>query len=306
MRRREALLLGLATLAPRPGHAASPALILAEVAPGIRVRQGAIAEATRANRDGIANIGCIIGDESVAVVDPGGSLTDGERLRAGVRALTDRPIRYVVQTHFHPDHCFGAAAFLEDEPVFVGHARMPAAMAARGDYYRRRLADEIGEAQAGRVVTPTLLVAVTSTLDLGNRILDLRAHPTAHTDNDLSLYDRRTATVWASDLLFVDRVPSIDGSLLGWLREITALKATLAARAVPGHGPIAVPWPTGANAEERYLRVLERDIRALMAHGGTIEEAVATAGAGERDKWRLFDNYNGRNVTAAFKELEWE
>ncbi len=284
----------------------SSGFVLTPVAPGIHVREGAIEEATRANQDGIANIGCIIGDDSVAVVDPGGSLTDGERLRAGVRALTDRPIRYVVQTHFHPDHCFGAAAFLPDEPLFVGHARMPAAMTARGEYYRRRLADEVGEAGAGTVVVPSLLVTGTFTIDLGNRILDLRAHPTAHTDNDLSLFDRRTATLWASDLLFVDRVPSLDGSLLGWLRVITALKATQAARAVPGHGPPSVPWPAGAEPEERYLGVLERDIRALLARGGTIEQAAATVGAGERNKWRLFDDYNGRNVTAAFKELEWE
>ncbi len=306
MKRRQALLLGLATVAPRPGHAASPRFAMTEVAPGIHVRQGAMEEATRANEDGIANIGCIVGEASVAVVDPGGSLADGNRLRAAIRALTERPVRYVVQTHFHPDHCFGAAAFLPDQPVFVGHARMPAAMAARGDYYRRRLADVVGDAEAGTVVAPTLLVTEAAAIDLGNRVLELTAHPTAHTDNDLSLFDRRTATLWASDLLFVDRVPALDGSLLGWLRVIAAMQAKAAARAVPGHGPPSVPWPAGADAEQRYLSLIEREIRAVMARGGTIEQAVASVGQEERDKWRLFDDYNGRNVTAAFKELEWE
>ncbi|MBV9654624.1 MAG: quinoprotein relay system zinc metallohydrolase 2 [Acetobacteraceae bacterium] len=306
MKRREALLTGLAALAARAARAESLPFRLTEVAPGIHVRQGAMAEATPENADAIANTGCIIGDSAIAVVDPGGSLTDGERLLAAIRALSDRPIRYVVQTHFHPDHCFGAAAFLPDGPVFVGHARMPGAIAARGEYYRQRLADSLGEAQAGRPVVPTFLVAVESSFDLGNRVLDLRAHPTAHTDNDLTLFDRRTATLWAGDLLFVDRVPSIDGSLLGWLRVLGDLEAVPAARAVPGHGPPSVPWPAGAAAEERYLRVLEREIRDLQARGGTIEEAAATVGVEERDNWLLFDDYNGRNVTAAFAELEWD
>ncbi len=77
-------------------------------------------------------------------------------------------------------------------------------------------------------------------------------------------------------------------------------------RAVPGHGPAIVPWPDAAAAQERYLGGLVRDIRAIIAHGGDIEQAVATVGQAERGRWALFDDYNGRNVTSAFKELEWE
>ena len=95
-----------------------------EVAPGIWVRPGVHEEATVANQDGIANIGFIIGRDGVAVLDPGGSLADGQALRAALRARTALPIRYVVMTHLHPDHVFGAQAFVDDNPVFVGHARM--------------------------------------------------------------------------------------------------------------------------------------------------------------------------------------
>jgi quinoprotein relay system zinc metallohydrolase 2 len=307
MNRREAMLLtAAAALAPIAGHAAATPFPMHEVAPGIHVRVGVHEEATPANEDGIANIGFIVGNEAVAVIDPGGSRTDGERLRASVASVTDRPVRYVVQSHVHPDHVFGAAAFLPDKPVFVGHARMPAAFAARGDFYRRELAEELGDSEAPAYVVPTMLVTDTAELDLGGRMISLKAHATAHTDNDLSVFDMQTATLWAADLLFVTRVPSVDGSLLGWLREIAALKAVSATRAVPGHGPPSVPWPEGVAPEERYLRTLERELRALMSQGGDIETAVATVGVGERANWVLFDSYNGRNVTAAFKELEWE
>lgn len=310
MRRREALLLA-AIAALRPDRALSapvPAqpFVMAEVAPGLHVRQGVHEEATPENQDGIANIGFVVGKEAVAVLDPGGSRADGERLRTSIRERTDLPIRYVVMTHLHPDHVFGAVAFADDHPVFVAHARMAAMLVQRGEFYRNVLADALGIEEAGDYAKPDLLVSDTASIDLGGRRLQLRAHPTAHTDNDLSILDEQTGTLWLGDLLFVDRVPALDGSILGWLRETKALRDVPATRAVPGHGPAVVSWPGAVAPQERYLGGLVRDIRAIISHGGDIEKAVATAGQAERANWALFDDYNGRNVTSAFKELEWE
>ncbi len=310
MRRRDALLLAtLAAMRPARGIAtpvAAAPFAMVEVAPGIHVRQGVHEEATVENQDGIANIGFVIGSASVAVLDPGGSRADGERLRASIRERTDLPIRYVVLTHMHPDHVFGAVAFAADKPAFVGHARMAGMLVQRGEFYRNSLADVLGIEEAGDYAKPDLLVEGTMTLDLGARSLRVQAHPTAHTDNDLSILDEATGTLWLGDLLFVDRVPALDGSILGWLAQTKALRSSPATRAVPGHGPVAVPWPAAALPQERYLGGLVRDIRAIISHGGDIEQAVATVGLAERDHWMLFDDYNGRNVTSAFKELEWE
>ena len=304
LKRRNALLLAAAAaLRSAYAHAAHD---MQEVAPGIWVRRGVHEEATAANQDGIANIGFIIGRDAAAVLDPGGSLADGQGLRAALRARTDLPVRYVVMTHLHPDHVFGAAAFVDDSPVFVGHARMAGMLVQRGEFYRNALADVLGIEAAGDYAKPGLLVQDTATLDLGGRVLQVRAHPTAHTDNDLSILDAQTGTLWLGDLLFVDRVPALDGSILGWLAATGALRAAPARLAVPGHGPASVPWPDAAAAQERYLGGLVRDIRAMIRRGGDIETAVAEAGQAERGNWLLFDDYNGRNVTMAFKELEWE
>jgi quinoprotein relay system zinc metallohydrolase 2 len=305
MKRRAALQLASACLLPRWAGAA-PAFTTTEVAPGIHVRQGVHEEATVENQDGIANIGFIVGGRSVAVVDPGGSRTDGEALRARLRAVTDRPISHVIMTHLHPDHVFGACAFEQDHPVFAAHARMAPMLVSRGEFYRNRLADVLGIEAAGDYAKPDLLVEDTTRIDLGGRTLTLRAHPTAHTDNDLSILDEQTTTLWMGDLLFVDRVPALDGSILGWLAVTKSLRGVDARMAVPGHGPPLVPWPGAAAAQERYLGLLVREIRAIIARGGEIEEAVASVGASERPNWQLFDEYNGRNVTSAFKELEWE
>lgn len=294
----------LGTMASRAEAAALP---VTEIASGIFVHNGVHEEASAANEDAIANIGFIIGDDAVAVIDPGGSFAEGSALRAAIRARTDRPIRYVILTHVHPDHIFGAAAFRDDHPDFVGHAKLPGALAQRGEYYLRRLRTALGDqAEGSEVVSPTVLVADRLDLDLGGRRLVLRAHGPAHTDNDLTIFDENTRTFWLADLLFVDRIPVIDGSLVGWLKELGEVTAIPADRAVPGHGPVSVQWPGAAEPERRYLEAVARGTRAAIKAGIGIADAWRHVAKSERGKWLLFDEYHPRNVTAAYKELEWE
>jgi quinoprotein relay system zinc metallohydrolase 2 len=304
--RRHLILGGFCACCLPLARARAATFTLAEIAPGIHVRRGVDEDAAPGNADAIANAGFIVGQRAVLVFDPGGSLADGAALRAMVRDKTPLPIRTVVLNHVHPDHLFGAGAFLEDMPDFVGHARLPAAIAARGEYYKQRLEEILGAGAAGPIVTPTREVADAAEVDLGGRIVRLAAHGPAHTDNDLSLFDVATGTLLASDLLFVGRVPALDGSLKGWLAELEALTVLRAARAVPGHGPERVDWPAGAADLTRYLRTLVQETRQAVRDNIGIEAAVETVGAAERGRWTLFDDYHGRNVTMAYKELEWE
>jgi len=296
----------VSSIARGAASAAEQTLTTDEVATGIHIRHGVDEDATPANSGAIANIGFIIGKQAVAVMDPGGSLIDGQRLRATIRKVTKLPIRYVVMSHVHPDHIFGAGAFVDDKPQFVGHALLPNALAQRGEYYRVRLDQQLGKGQAGPVVAPTLLVKDKSEIDLGGRTLEITAHGTAHTDCDLSVLDRQTRTLLLSDLLFVKRVPSLDGSLKGWLAELAKLKTVAARRAVPGHGPTGVDWPEASRDLERYLATLQKETRAAIAKGVEIDQASRTVALSERDQWTLFDDYNGHNVTRAYKELEWD
>ncbi len=308
--RRHAVIGGLcfccsAALARRTDTSAGP-FATHEVAAGIHIRRGVDQDTTPINGGAIANVGFVIGRDAVAVIDPGGSMLDGERLRATVREATRLPVRYVVMSHVHPDHVFGAAAFQADRPQFVGHMRLSRALAVRGEYYRKRLEQILGKDAAGRVVMPTVSVNDHMQIDLGGRVLALTAHGLAHTDCDLSVLDRMTGTLLAADLLFVQRTPSLDGSLKGWLKELGALQDMRARRAVPGHGPSSVDWPSGARDLQRYLHTLLRETRQAVAGGMDIDTAVRTIAQSERGKWRLFDDYNGHNITQAFKELEWE
>jgi quinoprotein relay system zinc metallohydrolase 2 len=282
-------------------------LPVTEIAPGDFVHLGAIALMTADNAGAIANVGFVVGDEAVAVIDTGGSEQEGRRLLAAVRARTDKPIRYVINTHGHPDHVFGNAAFVGENVVFVGHKNLPRALALRGPFYRDAFRRIMGAAliDAVGLVPPTLLVDDTVKLDLGGKSLVLQAWPLAHSDSDLSVFDQSTATLYAGDLVFQEHIPVIDGSIRGSLGILDRVAAMPARRVVPGHGPVG-RFPDALEDQRRYLRTLANGVSAMIADGKPLAIAANTAAAAERSRWLLFDDYNARNATAAYSEIEWE
>lgn len=290
-----------------PGLVVAAPLPVTEAAPGVFVHHGIHEELDAGYHGDICNIGFIVGSKGVAVVDSGGSLQVGRALREAIRQKTDLPILYVINTHVHPDHIFGNAAFREDRPVYIGHAKLSDALARRAEGYLRSGAEWMGAGFEGsEIVKPDRSVASTLELDLGERILELTAWPAAHTQTDLTVFDRKSSTLWTGDLLFVERTPSLDGDTLGWLKLIPELKRIPAQRAIPGHGPVQDNWHAAFDRQKRYFETLLDDIRAGIRQGVTMEQAMKSAAAAERANWVLFDSVNRRNVNILYPQLEWE
>ena len=279
-----------------------------EIAPGVFVSAGRHELILPQNGGHISNVSFVTGRDGVAVIDTGGSAGVGRALLAAIRRVTDRPIRYVINTHMHPDHIFGNAAFIAPETVFAGHAKLARSLSARGDRYLAVNKPDLAphDFEGTRIVPPVLTVDGVRTLDLGGRLLTLTARRTAHTDNDLTVRDEKTGTLFLGDLLFSGHVPTLDGSIKGWLALLAELRSEPAARVVPGHGPASMPWPEAMAAEAQYLEVVARDVRKTITDGRTLDQAMRTAGVSEKAAWLLFDDFHARNVAAAFAELEWE
>lgn len=282
-------------------------LPMIEAAPGVYVHHGIHQELDEGYRGDICNIGFIVGKSGVAVIDSGGNVNVGKRLLEAVRKVTDLPVRYVINTHVHPDHVFGNAAFLGEHPTFVGHHKLGEAMELRRTVYERNNAAWMGkDAEGSALVKPGQSVQTTLEIDLGERVLLLTAHPVAHTNTDLSVLDRNTATMWSGDLLFIERTPSIDGDIKGWLKVIAQLRETAVQRIVPGHGPVTADWQKALDNEQRYLETLLADVRTSIKQGISMERTMDTAAASEKDRWQLFGSVNRRNVNIIYPALEWE
>lgn len=211
-----------------------------QVAEDIFYHQGSHEEADKDNLGAIANVGFIIGEECIAVIDSGGSFREGELLLESIRQQSNLPICYVINTHVHPDHVLGNAAFKAEKPELIGHEKLPAAMASRQQHFAKQFSEILGDAyQGSEFIEANTLVTIGSPLklELGNRPLILTAYTTAHTDHDLTVYDVNTSTLWTGDLLFVERVPALDGSINGWINALNKLSELDAAMIIPGHGP---------------------------------------------------------------------
>lgn len=298
-------LLGLLLLLPALASAAP--FNIENIAPGVYVHRGEHKDLSGHYGGDICNLSFIIGSKGVAVIDTGGSPAVGAQLRKEIRKVTKLPILYVITTHVHPDHALGSAAFKQDKPVFVGHAKLANEMALRKEVYLRNQAEWVGkDAADSELIAPDLAIEATHELDLGGRTLRLTAHPVAHSPSDLSVHDSASNILWTGDLLFIERAPSVDGDIPSWLTVIEHLRSVNAPRVVPGHGPVTANGGKALDDEKRYLATLLGDVRAAIARGDSMEQTIETAAQSEKDMWLLFDITNRRNIARVFPMLEWE
>jgi quinoprotein relay system zinc metallohydrolase 2 len=281
------------------------------VAAGAYAHYGRIEDFASNNHGDISNAGLVIGSRCAAIIDTGGSPRVGRAQLAALRAITDKPICYVINTHVHPDHMMGNATYAKEPQVqFAGSEKLTAAMNSRGRIYLNAMQRELGEDASGaKIISPSITVIKESTLDLGDRRLRLKAWPTAHTDHDLTVYDETSGTLWTGDLLFVTHAPVVDGSVKGWLAVLKDLEIFKAQRVVPGHGRAEGAWPNNVKAQARYLLDMESKIRDAIQRGKSLPQTLAeneSFAPALQAEWSLLESFHRRNLTAVYAELEWE
>lgn len=304
------LALALTAFPASRAHAApaeASLLSLEQVSAGVYVHLGRQLPLDAPGHDDIANIGFIVGDRCVAVIDTGGSTRIGRALRAAVSRTTRKPVCYVINTHVHVDHVLGNAAFRDGQVRFAGHARLPGQMQRNRSFFLTQYAGDLdAPAGPGQIVPPDLTVSDSLSIDLGHRTLHLRAWPEAHTDCDLTVLDEKTRTLWTGDLLFMERLPALDGDVAGWLGVIDSLAALEVARVVPGHGRPTQDLRGGLDLEREYLRLLLSDVRQAQDAGASLQQSIESAAQSQRSNWLLWDSTHPRNVTRVYERLEWQ
>jgi len=260
----------------------------------------------RGNSD-IANIGFIIGDDCVAIIDTGGSIKIGMKLKNSVQKVTEKPICYVINTHIHFDHILGNKAFVNKNTDFVGHKNLAEAVNQNRDFFLTQFKNNLNaNAKGSDIIGPNILIEKSTQLELGGRTLTLIPFPSSHTNNDLVVIDNKTRTLWSGDLIFRERIPTLTGSLKGWLETIEKIKELDVKVVVPGHGNVATSLDNAIKKQEDYLNLLLNKTRQAINEGKFVNEAMETIDQNNELKWLLHDYQHPTNINKAYTELEWE
>jgi glyoxylase-like metal-dependent hydrolase (beta-lactamase superfamily II) len=224
------------------------------------------------------NIGAVVGEGEVLLIDTRSWRSDAEELLADLRALTPLPCRQVVNTHAHFDHCFGNVVFRP--AAFWGHRRCAENLREHGERQRRKVMrsyPDAAEQLAGlELVPPDWLVDHQATVEAGGRLVELQHLGRGHTDNDLIATVPDAGVTFAGDLVEQGAPPAFgDAWPLEWPETLERLLDRAAPVVVPGHGDVSGRELIAAQAGEQ--RAMAALCAQVLAGRQTAEAALRRA-----------------------------
>ena len=301
------LLLTLVFFKPAFSSETNQDFNLTEIAENNYVHFGKHVSIEDKDNEDIANIGFIVGTNCVAVIDTGGSISIGHKLKKSIRRITKKPICYVINTHVHYDHILGNKAFTDESPDFIGHKDLAEAINQNRDFFLNQFRNNLtSDPKNSDIIEPNILIEKTKKLELGEHSLTLIPFATSHSHNDLIVIDNKTKTLWAGDLIFRERIPSLTGSLKGWLKSINKIKELDIKVVVPGHGSVASSLDKAIKQQQDYLTLLLNKTRKAINEGKFINEAMENIDKDNEFRWLLHEYQHSTNVSRSYTELEWE
>jgi glyoxylase-like metal-dependent hydrolase (beta-lactamase superfamily II) len=278
-----------------------------------RLAQGvyAILGDTGRGSEGRANAGFIVTRDGVIAVDAGGSPAEGERLLRTIRTVTRRPVRWLVLTHHHPDHHFGAVSFRRAGAKVVAHPDRRTLASEAGDSALVSGWTDVVGAAAMRGFelgdAPDRAVERIDTLRAGGRIVVLRWPGAAHTPGDLLVWLPRERVLFAGDILIEDGVTMIvDGSTPALLRALDLIEQLDPAVVVPGHGAIPREPRRLVDSTRAYVTALRNDMKAAVEQGKPMTRAMAGLPPADSTRPVSLNSRKRRNAVRAYLEAERE
>lgn len=277
---------------------------------------GSIEQLSEANRGFNGNAGFVVTPEGVVVIDVLGTPLLGKRMIATIRSITDLPIRYVIVTHNHPDHYYGISAFseLKDVEIIIHTGIEDYLFSDRMEesvtYRRERLAQDM---EGFEGVKPDIPVSVEPyqalRLILGGRRFEIYNSGRHHSDGDLVVYQADDGIVWASDLVFNQRVTFIgDGHSSQAIEGLDWLQAQFqdAVLMVPGHGSAqTAPFPMLEQTRD-YISRLRQAMTQAIENDIDLSTALDQAEFSDWRNVRLYQENHRANGSFIYRELEME
>lgn len=259
--------------------------------------------------EGRPNAGFIVTREGVVVIDALASPREGEALLRTIRGVTRQPVRWLVLTHHHPDHTFGAIVFRRAGARIIAHPDTRTLASEGGpdaliaDWVRVMGLDAMRGFEFAEV--PDRPVTGTDTLQLGGRTIIITHPGAAHTAGDLMVWLPRERVLFAGDLLIEDGVTMVvDGSARALERALDGIDSLAPRIAVPGHGAIPRQPAQLVASTRAYITGLASDMRAAVEKGVPMRRAMATLPPADSARPVSLDSRRRRNAARVYVEEE--
>jgi uncharacterized sulfatase len=300
------LLVGLAPVA----HARGLDYKLApeEIADGVYVFWGLQEAWNTKNGGNIVNTGFIVGERAVLAIDTGTTRFYGEQMVAAIRAVSDKPIRHAVVTHHHPDHAFGIKQFKRANARVMMHPAAKTWLLREGSTVMGNMEIAMGQGWlAGtEVAKPNRLISSPIEIDLGGRTVYVIPMIGGHTAGDLIVIDEATGTLFAGDLVFNERAPSVPhADIPVWLDHLDTMADMNWQRLVPGHGPLITDASQFALMRD-YLAYIQTTAQGAVARGEMLADALEISLPERFDGLSTLQTEFDRSMPSLFRKFEAE
>ncbi|MGE5608251.1 MAG: MBL fold metallo-hydrolase [Bacillota bacterium] len=224
-----------------------------------------------------ANVGVVIGRDAVLVIDTLISARHAQPVAEQIRQRTDKPVKYVVNTHYHVDHVLGNCIFAKQGAIILAHesTRLDVPKVADRLAHPESLATTAAGLEGTTLAAPTVTFTQDMKIDLGDVTVELNYPGPTHTPGSITAYVPQEKVLFAGDILFTQYHPNlVEGDLANWQKVLADLEKMPATKIVPGHGPLS----TKADLRDMrvYLGVFDAQAKMLCA-GKAVTDAPAIA-----------------------------
>ena len=300
----------LCALVVTAARSADPKVVPVRVSKHAWYVQGQAGPANRANQGYNSNAGFVVTGEGVVVIDALGPIPLGRAFLAAIRAITDKPIRRVIVTHYHADHFYGLAPFKQAGAEIWAHKGAREYLesgegAARLDQRRRDLAPWVDDQTT--LIPPDRWLEGDASFALGGLNFDLVYMGPAHAPDDLVVIVREDQVLYSGDILFSGRIPFVgNADTRRWLATMEKLIALGPKTMVPGHGAVSRDPVAELALTRDYLRHLRATMGKAVEDLLSFEEAYKNADWSRYARMPAFEAANRINAYGTYLLMERE
>jgi len=259
------------------------------------------------NDQGLAggNAGFVIGGDGVAVIDTFQDPRPAQALLAEIRKLTSKPIRFVVNTHYHLDHVAGNGVFAAAGATIVSHRALRTWIRTENLKMLDPPITDEKKALVASLTLPSLVYSTGIELYLGSRRIGVQYYP-GHTGGDSVVWIPDARVVFCGDMLWKRHIPNlVDASTGSWIESLGKMQASHGPAAwIPGHGDVATAADVVTFRE--YLEDLRAAVRRESASRGSSDALVKVLLPWMQARygtWGFFSDYAALNIAQTAEEL---